>query len=84
MLNGRERLREEYRARSYVASGLGTHNHTHPDNTFHLSKRRGDVEGDVVGTQRSVWMDTTQRGDSADKIGIAQIQVDRRIVVSDL
>ena len=84
MLNGRERLREEYRARSYIASGLGTHNRTHPDNTFHLSKRGGDVEAVAMEAKQSMWMDTIQRGDSADKMGVAQIQVDRRIVVSDL
>lgn len=84
VLNGRERLREEYRAKSYVASGLGTHNRTHPDNAFHLSKRGGDAEADAMEAQQTVWMDTIQRGDSADKMGIAQIQVDRRILVSDL
>jgi len=84
MLNGRKRLREEYRARSHGASSLGTHNRTHPDNVFRLSKRVGDVEADAMEAQQSVWIDTIHRGDSADKVGVAQIQVDRSIVVSDL
>ena len=82
MLNGREKLRKEYRAGSIVASGLGSHNRTHPENTFQLSKRGGNVGADASDAQQSMWMDTIQRGNSADKMG--RIEVDRRIVVSDL
>ena len=67
---------------SIVASGLGSHNRTHPENSFQLSKRGANVEVNAIETQQSMWMDTIQRGNSADKMG--QIQVDRRIVVSDL
>ena len=79
-----ERVREEYRARSYVAPSLGMHNRANTDNTFHLSERRADVEVDAMEAQQSVWMDTTQPWNPADKMGDAGIQADRSIVVSDL
>lgn len=81
MLNGREKLRKEYQARSYAAHGPGTYNRTHPDNTFHGSKKDVDKESDAAEVQQSIWMDTFKRGDSAGKMGIAEIKVDQRVVV---
>lgn len=82
MLNGREKLRQEYQAKSCVTSGLGSYNRTNLDNAFRVSKKESDEEADVVEGPQSIWMDTIKREGSAGTTGVTQIQVDRKVVVS--
>ena len=80
MLNGREKLRKEYQAKSYVTSGLGSYNRTNLDHAFRVSKKEPDGEIEVVEGQQGVWMNTIKRRGSVDATGIAQIQVDKVVV----
>jgi len=85
MLNGREALKDELRIRCFSISGLGSYDPTKLDSSFRtsrLSKKGSDCSTDVEVPQ-SVWMDATKGGKSADTLGIGQIQVEKKIVVSD-
>jgi hypothetical protein len=78
MLNGRETLKKEIQMGSYVPSGLGMYNRSHPGNSFNVPEGEGDV------VKQSIWTGTTKRGDSSDTMGTRQIQIDRKVVVSNM
>jgi len=83
MLNGRESLKAELQMKSFSASCLGTHGPTHLDGAFRLSKKGTDRESQIEVPQ-SVWISTIKGGKSMDTVGIAQIQVDQKVVVSEI
>ena len=80
MLNGREGLKEELQMKSIVESGFEAYNH----NSFRVSKKETDVESDATGAPSSVWMETIRGSKTPDAFGSAHIQVDRKVVVSDI
>ena len=83
MLNGREGLKKELEIKSIAASGFGTYNHTRLDGAFRISKGT-DVEADGIEITKGVWMETVQGGNSAEALGVTQIQVDHKVVVSEM
>jgi len=78
MLNGRGALKDELQMKSFATS---EYNRTRLDNVFRVSKKGTDGETGIDVPQ-SVWVDT--RGRSVDMLGITKIQVDQRVVVSDI
>ncbi|KAF9649356.1 hypothetical protein BDM02DRAFT_3186381 [Thelephora ganbajun] len=83
MLNGRDMLKRELQRKSIITSGFGTHNQTRLGNTFQVSKKESDRESGIEVPQ-SVWMDTFKGGNSVDTLGAARIQVDQKVVVSNI
>jgi len=83
MLNGRETLREEFPMKFIVASGLGSRNHDNPENISYVSREGPNGEYDATELPPS-WMNTIKGRNSADALRIAQIQVDQKIVVSNI
>ena len=87
MLHGREGLKKELGVKSVAVSAFETSNHTHLDNPFHASKvsRKGiNEDPDGIEASQSVWMDTIKGRNPVDAFEVAQIQVDRKVVVSDI
>ena len=80
MLNGREGLKEELQMKSIVTSGFEAYNHS----GFRVSKKDADVESDATGAPSSVWMETIRGSKTPDAFGSAQIQVDQKVVVSEV
>jgi hypothetical protein len=78
MLNGRETLKKEFQMKSHARPGLGTYNE------FNVSKKEVDGEADAIEAHQSAWMDTIKRGNPINTMGIAQIQVDRRVMMSNM
>jgi len=85
MLNGREALKDELQMKSFSASGFGSYNRTQLDNTFRVSRlsKKGSSEETEIEVPQSVWMEPVKGGKSADTLGVTQIQVDQKIMVSD-
>jgi len=83
MLNGREALKKELRFKSIVMSASGAYDPAHLDNSFHVPMKvaRGDV-GELE-VPPSVWMNT-KAGNTTESLGVAQIQVNRKVMVSDI
>lgn len=84
MLNGRDKLRREYQARSFIASGLESYNRSDLEHAFPVPKKGTDRESDAAGAPQSMWMDVIKQGSPTDSRGVAQIQVDQRVVVSNI
>lgn len=84
MLNGREALKRELQTMSIVTSGFGTYNHSHLDSPLPSPRKRTGSEVDGIRIPQRVWMDTIKEGRPTDAIGVAQIHVDQRIVVSNM
>ena len=81
MLNGREKLKKELERKSYTtSSALETYNHTRPDDVFHASRKGAGA----IEVPQSVQMDKIRGGKSLDTPGIMQIQVGKRVVVSNM
>jgi len=80
MLNAREGLKEELQMKSIVTSGFEAYNH----NTFRVSKKEADEDSEATEVPPSVWMETIKGRKSADLLEAARIQVDRKVVVSDI
>lgn len=83
MLHGRENLKKELEVKSIVTSAFGTDIGTRLDNPFHTQRKGSDGET-AVEVPQGIWMNTIKGGKSRDPFGIAQIQVDQRVVVSDI
>jgi len=83
MLNGREHLKKELGTKSIITSVFKTDDSTRLDNSFHAPRKGSDVETSIEAPQ-NFWMNTLKGGKSGDKFGIAQIQVDKRVEVSDI
>ena len=62
-----------------AASGFGSYGHTNPDSRFHVSREGPDGEYNGTEIPSSMWMDSIK---SADALRAAQIQADRRVMVS--
>ena len=85
MLNARNALKRELDMKSFITSGgLGTFHRTPQDNVIYVSKKGGDEEPNAIEIPQRVWMDTIKGGNSLEALGIAQIQVDQRVVVSNI
>ena len=83
MLNSREGLKRELEAKSLSSSSFGTRGPNTLGKSFHVS--RNEPDGDTGGVEfHSVWMDTIKGGNSEDLVAVAQIQVDRNVVVSTI
>jgi len=83
MLNGREALKDELQMKSFSMSGFGTQNPTHLDHALRSSRKAPDGESEIEIPQ-SVWISTIKGGKSVDTLGITQIQIDQKVVVSDI
>lgn len=83
MLNGRENLKKELEIKSIVTSVFGIDNPTQLDNPFNVPRKGSDGET-AVAVPPSIWVKTTKGRKSGDTFEIAQIQVDRRVEVSDI
>ena len=77
MLNAREGLKEELRMKSVTACAFEVYNH----NSFQVSRKEAD---DATEAPQSVWMETIRREKSADALGAAQVQVDRKVMVATM
>ena len=78
MLNAREALKEELQIKSIVTSGFEVYN----NNSFQVSRKEADVESDATKAPSSVWMETIRGEKSTDALGVAQVQADRKAVVT--
>ena len=81
MLNSRERLKRELEAKSLINPSFASRRPSTLDKSFRVSRNEpnggtGDVEF------HSVWVDTIKGGNSEDLV--AQIQVDRNVMVSTI
>jgi len=83
MLNGREALKDELQMKSFSMSGFGTQNPTHLDHALRSSRKVPDGESEIEIPQ-SVWISTIKGEKSMDTLGITQIQIDQKVVVSDI
>jgi len=83
MLNGRETLREELPTKFFVASGLGSRNHADPENISYVLREGPDGGYNATEVPPS-WMNTVNGKNSADALRIAQIQVDQKVMVSNI
>ena len=83
MLNGRDGLKKELEIKSIAASGFGTYNHTRLGGAFRISKGT-DVEADGIEITKGVWMESAQERNSAEALRVAQIQVNHKVVVSEI
>lgn len=80
MLHGRENLKKELEIKSFVTAAFGTDNRNDP---FHPSRKESN--GDTaIAVPQSIWMNTFKGGKSGDTFEMAQIQVDKKVVVSDI
>jgi len=59
---------------------LGSEAYNH--NSFHASREGADGESDATEVPSSVWIETVRGEKSADALGVARIQVDRKVVVT--
>jgi len=80
MLDAREALEEELQMRSIVTSGSEGYNR----NSFRVSREVADGESDATEVPSSVRMETIRGEKSTDALGVAQIQVDRKVVVTTI
>ena len=78
MLNAREGLKEELRMKSIATCAFEVYNHS----SFQVSKKEADGESDATGAPPSVWIETIRREKPVDALGVAQVQVDRKVVVA--
>ena len=69
---------EELQIKFIVTSGFEVYNR----NSFQAPRKEADVEGDATKDPSSVWMETIRGEKSADALGVAQIQVDHKVVVT--
>ena len=83
MLHGRENLRGELEVKSIATCAFGTDNAIQLDNPFNVSRKESDGST-AVGIPPSIWVNTVKGRRSGDTFGIAQIQVDKKVVVSDI
>jgi len=84
MLHAREGLKKELEMKSIMASALEIGDSNHADDAFRSSKKAADEEVDVIGISRGIWLETIKGGKSGETPGVARIQVDQRIIVSDI
>lgn len=84
MLHAREGLKKELEMKSIAVSLLEIDDTNPADDAFRSSKKAADEETDVIGISRGIWLETIKGGESGDTPGIARIQVDQRIIVSDI
>jgi len=83
MLNSRDGLKRELDTKSFISSSFAPRSPGTLSKSFHVS--RGDYNGDTEGAgHHSVWMDTIKGGNSAESVSVAQIQVNRNVVVSTM
>ena len=81
MLNSRDGLKRELETKSFVTSSFATRSPSTLGKAIRVSRQEHD--GDTNGAElQSVWIDTIKGGDSTDSVAVAQIQVDRNVVVS--
>lgn len=81
MLHAREHLKKELEIKSIVTCAFGPYNDSQLDDPFNAPRKGSDGETAVA---QSIWMNTIKGENSGDTFGIAQIQVDKRVVVSDI
>jgi hypothetical protein len=84
MLHAREGLKKELEMKSIMASALEIDDSNHADDAFRSSRKAADEEIDVIGISRGIWLETIKGGKSGETPGVARIQVDQRIIVSDI
>jgi len=78
MVNAREALKEELQMKSIATSAFEVYNR----NSFQVSRKEADVESDATEAPSSVWMGAIRGEKSADTLGAAQVQVNRKVVVA--
>lgn len=83
MLHGRENLKKELEIKSIVTCAFGSVNSIQLANPFNVPRKESDGET-AVGIPPSLWVNTIKGRRSGDTFGIAQIQVDKKVVVSDI
>jgi len=76
-------LREEFPMKFILASDLGSRNHANPDNISYILREGPDREYNATELPPS-WTNTIKGKNSADALRIAQIQVDQKVVISDI
>lgn len=77
MLHGRENLKKELEIKSIIASVLGTEKRAQSDCVFRKSKKGSD--GETV-----IWMNAVKGVNSGETLEVTQIQVEKRVEVSDI
>jgi hypothetical protein len=83
MLHGRENLKKELEIKSIVTCAFETGNSIQMNNPFSASRKESDGET-AVAIPPSIWVNTIKGRRSGDAFGIAQIQVDKKVVVADI
>jgi len=84
MLSGRDGLKKELEIKSIITSVFGVDDRTHLGNPFSVTRKGSDGETGTIQVPENVWVNTIKGRRSVEKIGIARIQVDQKVVVSDI
>jgi len=84
MLHAREGLKKELEMKSIVTSVLEIGNSNQANEPFSSSTKAADEETDTIKFARGIWMGPIKGSKTVDTPGIARIQVDQRVIVSDI
>ena len=84
MLSGRDRLKKELELKSIVTSVFGVDHRTPLGDPFCESRKGSDGESGTIQVPEDVWINKIKGRRSVEKFEVARIQVDQKVLVSEI